>query len=1293
MNTEQVRLKLSTMSSKGTIVVCKRLNGLQIRGLDSSKKVTVPTAYTREFIPANRTHIPTPETAQAWPHLEHIAAHMAPQKDCAIGLLIGYNCPQALLPREVVCGEENQPFAQKTDLGWSIVSYVAPFEHHGDDIGISHRIIVKRVMPESTPTAKLKSEVHYVCKTQIKELTTPDNVIKILESDFSERDVEEAILSQEDFHFLTKLKEGIMQKHDGHYEMPLPFKQDRPNLPSNKACAVHRLSCLKRRFKRDQKYHTDYKNFMKDLIARGEAEKITDEELNNEPAWYIPHHGVYHPQKPGKIRVVFDCSARFQDTSLNDHLLTGPDLTNNLVGVLCRFRKGPIAVMCDVERMFHQFHVKTEDQDYLRFLWWEDDDLESSPSVFRMKVHLFGAASSPGCANFGLKHLASKCQDQFSESTVKFIQRSFYVDDGLVSVMSDAEAIQLIKEARELCKTGKLRLHKFVSNSKPVLKSVPEEECADSVKTLDMALGDPLCERALGVQWCISSDDFQFRITVKEHPLTRRGVLSTVASVYDPLGFLAPFVLRGKQILQKLCREKVGWDESLPEELRTQWTSWLEDLQNLSKVKIKRPYLPVSFYEVKQYQLHHFSDASVTGYGECTYLRAVNADGEVHCSFVMGKARVAPTKVTTVPRLELSAAVVAARTSVVLREELELKDLQEHFWTDSKVVLGYLHNDARRFHVFVANRVQRIRSITEPQQWHYVQSADNPADHASRGLTADELVASNWLTGPDFLWERELPTSEVKVEEVSDNDPELRKVQVPKTSAKEDRTLLDRLTKFSDWKRAIKGIASLKRLAQQIKGLKSKLNEATNVEERQEAERFIIKLVQRERFSSEIKDLEQGKEIRSKDKVKRLHKLDPFVDEHGVLRVGGRLTRASLHPHVKHPVILPKECHVSALLIKHYHKQVQHQGRDMTVNELRSNGIWILGCSSAVASHIYKCTRCRKYRRTAQEPKMADLPEERVEMTPPFTYCGMDCFGPFYVKEGRKELKRYGLLFTYMCSRAIHIEMLDDLTTDAFINALRAFIAVRGNVRQLRSDQGTNFVGAQREFMNAMKDLNHEQLKEYGCEFITNFPSSSHMGGVWERQIRTIRSVLTAILDQSVKRLDCALLRTFLYEVMAIINSRPLTTEHLNDPTSLEPLTPNHILLMKSGIILPPPGQFVSQDLYLRKRWRQVQFLANEFWTRWKNEYLLNLQQRQIWQRDRRNIKVNDIVILKEDNSPRNQWKLAKVAEVYPSKDGKVRKVKLLISDSSLDSKGRRISKPVYLDRPVHKIVLLLEAE
>ena len=248
------------------------------------------------------------------------------------------------------------------------------------------------------------------------------------------------------------------------------------------------------------------------------------------------------------------------------------------------------------------------------------------------------------------------------------------------------------------------------------------------------------------------------------------------------------------------------------------------------------------------------------------------------------------------------------------------------------------------------------------------------------------------------------------------------------------------------------------------------------------------------------------------------------------------------------------------------------------MNEVRSNGFWIVSCGKAVSAHIFHCVTCRRLRSHTTEQKMADLPNDRTEPFPPFTYCGMDCFGPFYVKEGRKECKRYGLLFTCMSSCAVHIEMLDDMTTDAFINALRCFIALRGAVGQLRSDQGSNFVGAQHELKEALKEIKHERLQTYlaeqGCDFVMNVPHASHMGGVWERQIRTIRSVLNAILHQSGSRLDSASLHTFFYEAMAIVNGRPLTVNNLGDPCGPEPLTPNHLLTMKSKGHSPASRRF-----------------------------------------------------------------------------------------------------------------------
>ena len=203
------------------------------------------------------------------------------------------------------------------------------------------------------------------------------------------------------------------------------------------------------------------------MIERGDAE-LVPETTASDCQWYIPHHGVFHPKKPDKLRVVFDCSAKYNNTSLNHYLLKGPDLTNGLAGVLIRFRRYKVAVMCDIEKMFHQFYVREQDRDYLRFVWWENGDINGKIIDLRMKKHLFGAASSPACANYGLKHLASSITDKYPEAS-SFVQHDFYVDDGLTSVKNESTAIELEKDAQTICSNGGLRLHKFVSNSRSVI--------------------------------------------------------------------------------------------------------------------------------------------------------------------------------------------------------------------------------------------------------------------------------------------------------------------------------------------------------------------------------------------------------------------------------------------------------------------------------------------------------------------------------------------------------------------------------------------------------------------------------------------------------------------------------------------------------------------------------------------------------------------------------------------------------------------------------------------------------
>ena len=1234
------QITVSTITGTKTSETTKYTISIRSYVDESDQKSHVLQAYEQDHIPCNASQIPTDKMASHLPHLESIASLLSPRLDISVGLLIGRDYAYMMAPHETILGKDNEPFAIKTPLGWTLCG------------GHSNH---------------QKSQKKFTHLTQTREFEDLDELKRI---------------SQNELKFLELLENGMEQADDGSITLPLPFKEVAV-MPNNKVQAERRLNQLTQRFRKDPQLKEEYFHFMEEMIKNGHAELVPDSEPSKGKVWYLPHFSVHHPKKK-KIRVVFDASVQFQGKCLNDQLLPGPDHINNLVGILLRFRTKPIGLSCDIEKMFHNFKVTESHRDFLRFLWVEPD--LSTVKEYRMRVHLFGATSSPGVATFALRKLAVLASSEKPEAS-EFITKDFYVDDGITSVDSTAEAIKLANDARELCADANLRLHKFVSNSREVLQALPTSEIAKEVQDLDLCKDKLPVERTLGMEWLTDEDCFTYNSNFSGKPNTKRGILSELAQVYDPLGLLAPFVLQGRILMQQACQESVGWNDKVSDDLSAKWANWKEQLSDLQNIKIPRCLKPPNFMEAHRAELHYFSDASLDGYGTCCYLRLVNENNNVHVSLVMAKTRVAPLKSITIPRLELQACVEAVRLQRLLHEELKMTVDAEYFWSDSTVALGFISNSSAKYQMFVANRVSEIHRSTNTAQWHHVPGSANPADMASRGCNLAALHSSDWWTGPSFLHQPDI-NSWLKVDvdygHLVVDSVEIKKPnQTISALTVTDHNLQETVNKFSSWKKLVKAIATAKMMLR----LKSFKKPEILAEHLEQAENCLLKAEQQRVFPNEIRTL---KEKQMLPKGSKIRSLTPFLDENGLLRMRSRAT-SGVSFKERNPVILPK-CHLSELLLSYFHSKTYHQGHHIAISALRQAGFWVTGASTLAKSLTHRCIKCKRMRAKPTEQQMGNLPKERTEQSPPFTCVGIDTFGPFTVRDRRTDLKRYGVLFTCLYSRALHIEAVDDLSTDSFLQALRRLQAVRGPVTTIYSDGGTNFIGGRNQMEHDLLSMKDIKLQEYlssrQIKFQTNTPTASHQGGVWERQIRTIRSILNGMSSRYHQRMTTESLRTALYEVMATVNSTPLASSCASSAENV--ITPSHLLTMKSPHLPPPPGEFTDTEIYGRSMYRKSQQLATEFWHMWTSQYLTRIESRAKWEKPREDVKVGDIVIIVDSNEPRNLWKSGIIDSVHRGSDGKVRKTSVMVGTTDLNKYGRPLKPRLVLERPVQKLIKIM---
>jgi len=715
---QPVRLQLKTVDGENKNTNTRVINNVECYDLDGVLHDTIPVVYAQSSWPFTHDDSPSPNEVTAQ-YLSELPFRFI---NSDVRMIIGMNRSELLKPLEVIDGAVGSAYATRHKLGWALCG----------------------------PVGKISTENFKNCRVSSQKMNDIETKIEqMYDTDYKDSHLMKTEMSENNRKWEEIMKNTVKINDDNHFEISLPLK-DGTSLPTNRGQIYRMFTILQRKFQTNPKLYDDYNEFMSMMIRNNFMELVPENELQNK-SWYIPHHAVYHKEK-NKIRVVFNCSLRYCGTSLNDVLLQGPDLTNSLLGVLLRFRQEPIAIMGDIEKMFYMVNVDEKSRDYLRCFWF-DQVGTNKVSEYRLTVHVFGATSSPSVANFALLQTI-KCSDKHSDAAKHAVEKNFYVDDFLCSVDSETKAETLLMEVTELVSTGGFKLTKFVSNSSKIMNNLRCRNLSSDEKI--MQIGSGIDNLALGLLWTVASDILKFKINVKSESLTRRGMLSTINGVFDPLGLCGPVIVPAKVIFQDSCRLRLDWDTELPDPLRSRWITWLSDIPLLQQFELARCCKP---FPAARTELHFFSDGSEVAYGAIVYVRFISECGQIHCAPLLAKGRLTPLSSSThrtIPRTELNGAKISIILKQILDDELQYNIDAEYYWTDSTTVLFYLRNEEKRFVRFVANRVRLIKNTTDVQSWRYVPGSLNPADCLSRGCTMSLFLSNNlWTHGPEFLWKSE----------------------------------------------------------------------------------------------------------------------------------------------------------------------------------------------------------------------------------------------------------------------------------------------------------------------------------------------------------------------------------------------------------------------------------------------------------------------------------------------------------------------------------------------------------
>ncbi|XP_076383739.1 uncharacterized protein LOC143260985 [Megalopta genalis] len=962
-------------------------------------------------------------------------------------------------------------------------------------------------------------------------------------------------LSSEEQACENHFVENTVRDVHGRYIVRLPFNDRKNFIGESRGLALKRFYSLERKFCKDPDLLIHYKQFLSEYLALGHMTEVSDARDGKE--FYLPHHAVIKECSfTTKVRIVFDASAKSSSgVSLNDALLVGPTIQDNLWAILLRFRFHMFVLTADIEKMFRQIKMHPDDAKFQKILW--RDSKEESIKTFQLNTVTYGTASAPFLAVRCLQQLAEDEQIRFPNASRTF-KEDFYVDDLLTGASTFNEAINLRNELIDLARNGGFHLRQWASNNHKLISDLKDHDDRQAI-CLDLSQ----TKKTLGVFWNPSSDSVTYAVnSFSETRLTKRLVLSQIAQLFDPLGLLV--IIRAKIIMQDIWKSKVTWDQPIPQDIAEVWLETRNELAQLDNFSCPRRVMLETSREI---QLHGYCDASERAYGACIYIRTLDHSGRW---------------IRTAPHL--------------------LK-------------------------TFVANRVSEIQTDSDPRNWMHVSGRDNPADYISRGQLASTFMNNKvWLNGPAWL---------------SLDECFWPQLDIPQ------REILKRKTTITFLAR--EGTNDLS---------KNRLTGNLSTTEIRKAHLVIIKQAQLEAFPIEINCLERKTAM---PKGSRILNLNPFLDQDKLLRVGGRLRRAPLSYCQKQPLLLPHRHHITNLIIESEHLRHWHAGTQATLNAVRQI-YWPIDGMRATKIVIHKCIRCFRVKPKVPAYIMGDLPKNRVTRARPFQNVGVDYCGSFFIKEKK------------------------DLTTESCLGAFKRFFARRGKATNIYSDNGTNFVGAKNEITEVQRFLSSNEhnskinrfLSDQGINWHFSPPRSPHFGGLWEAAVKSFKGHLYKTIGNELFTFEQ--LNTYIIEVEAILNSRPLTPLS-SDPNDLTALSPSHFLIGDSLMQLP---EYDLRDTPVNKlsSWQHIQRVKQHFWNRWSNEYLQTLHTRNKWHipNDTQH-KKGTLVIIREDNTPPLTWKLGRIIDICPGGDKIVRVATVKTAQGTYQRAIKKLS-PLPIDDP-----------